>query len=224
MSKALSVDLRERVVRAVAAGVSCRSAAARFGVSAPSAIRRCARLREQGSIVPGPLGGDRRSERIEAHAALILHQVEHTPDITLGEFQAILAGAGVAAGITTLWRFLRRRQITLKKKSVHAAEQARADVLKRRWAWFEHQLDLDPEQLIFIDETWTSIKMARSHDRAPRGQRLRAAIPTATGRPPVRSQGVVLQSSSPPGRTRYGPGSSRLRHDDRGSASRDPGW
>ena len=37
MSNALSVDLRERVVRAVAEGASCRGAAARFGVSASSA-------------------------------------------------------------------------------------------------------------------------------------------------------------------------------------------
>ncbi|MCO6416531.1 IS630 family transposase, partial [Siccirubricoccus sp. KC 17139] len=38
MSKALSVDLRERVVAAVAAGTSCRAAAARFGVSSSSAV------------------------------------------------------------------------------------------------------------------------------------------------------------------------------------------
>lgn len=47
----------------------------------------------------------------------------------------------------------------------------------RRWAWFEAQLDLDPARLVFIDETWASTNMARSHGRAPRGQRLRAAIP-----------------------------------------------
>jgi transposase len=39
MSKALSVDWRERVVLAIAAGASCRAAAARFGVSASSAVR-----------------------------------------------------------------------------------------------------------------------------------------------------------------------------------------
>jgi len=82
MSKALSVDLRERVVGAVAAGASCRRAAARFGVSASSAIRWCARIRETGSVAPGALGGDRRSGRIEAYAALILQQVERMPDMT----------------------------------------------------------------------------------------------------------------------------------------------
>jgi transposase len=49
--------------------------------------------------------------------------------------------------------------------------------LRRREAWFEAQLDLDPERLVFIDETWASTKMARSHGRAPMGQRLRMSLP-----------------------------------------------
>jgi len=116
MSKALSVDLRERVVRAVSDGASCRRAATRFGVSASSAIRWCARLRDTGSVVPGPLGGDRRSGRIEAHAGLILQEVERTPDMTLSELKAALAVSGVSASIATLWRFLDRHGITLKKR------------------------------------------------------------------------------------------------------------
>lgn len=79
MSKALSVDLRERVVAAVAAGASCRAAATRFGVRASSAIRWCAMAQEAGSVAPGPLGGDRRSARLEAHAALILDLLEQLP-------------------------------------------------------------------------------------------------------------------------------------------------
>lgn len=39
MAKALSVDLRRRVVAAIDGGLSCRQAAERFGVSAASAIR-----------------------------------------------------------------------------------------------------------------------------------------------------------------------------------------
>jgi hypothetical protein len=65
----------------------------------------------------------------------------------------------------------------MEKKSAHAAEQVRPDVLRRRWAWFEAQPDLDPDRLVFIDETWASTNMARTHGRAPRGERLRAAIP-----------------------------------------------
>lgn len=47
----------------------------------------------------------------------------------------------------------------------------------RRQEWFENQPNLDPDRLVFIDETWASTKMARTHGRAPRGQRLLAAIP-----------------------------------------------
>jgi transposase len=63
------------------------------------------------------------------------------------------------------------------KKTAHAGEQDRPDVLKRRRAWFDGQPDLDPARLIFIDETWASTNMARTHGRAPRGERLRMAVP-----------------------------------------------
>ena len=56
-------------------------------------------------------------------------------------------------------------------------EQDRPDVLSRREAWFEDQLELDPERLVFVDETWASTNMARRYGRAPRGQRLRAGVP-----------------------------------------------
>jgi transposase len=46
-----------------------------------------------------------------------------------------------------------------------------------RQTWFDGQLDLDPEKLIFIDETGASTKMARLRGRAPKGQRCRTAIP-----------------------------------------------
>ena len=49
--------------------------------------------------------------------------------------------------------------------------------MKRRRAWFEGQLDLDPERLVFIDETWASTNMARTHGRCRRGERLRVGIP-----------------------------------------------
>jgi transposase len=64
-----------------------------------------------------------------------------------------------------------------EKKTAHAAEQSRPDVLKRREAWFEVQIDLDPERLIFIDETSASTKMARLYGRTLRGERCRAAVP-----------------------------------------------
>jgi transposase len=64
-----------------------------------------------------------------------------------------------------------------QKKTEHAAEQDRPDVLSQRQAWFDAQPDLDPERLVFIDETGASTKMARRHGRAVRGERLRMSVP-----------------------------------------------
>ncbi len=47
----------------------------------------------------------------------------------------------------------------------------------RRQAGFDGQPDLDPERLVFIDETWAKTNMARSHGRCPRGERLRMSMP-----------------------------------------------
>ncbi len=44
----------------------------------------------------------------------------------------------------------------MEKKTAHAAEQDRPDILKQRCEWFEGQPDLDPDRLVLIDETWDS--------------------------------------------------------------------
>jgi transposase len=75
MAKPISVDLRERVCDAVSEGLSRHQAAARFKVSASSAIRWRARLQVSGSVAPGRVGGDRKSGWIEAEADFILAQI-----------------------------------------------------------------------------------------------------------------------------------------------------
>jgi transposase len=98
MARALSLDLRKRVVEAVAKGMSCRQAAVRFGVSASSATRWATQVRSGGSLVPIKQGGDRRSHHIEAAAAFILGAVAEQPDMTLAELQEKLNERGKSAG------------------------------------------------------------------------------------------------------------------------------
>jgi transposase len=100
------------VVDAIEQGLSCRQAAARFGISASSAIRWHDRLKNQGDVAAKRQGGDRKSGRIEAEAAFLLGEVTETPDITLVELQEKLEGRGVSVGIGTLWRFFDRWRIT----------------------------------------------------------------------------------------------------------------
>jgi transposase len=99
----------------VAGPASHREAAPRFGVSAASVSRWRTRARLQGNARPGPLGGDRRSGRVEAQAKLILRFLGETPDATIEELRAALADHGQRFGYGTLRRFFQRRGITRKK-------------------------------------------------------------------------------------------------------------
>ena len=68
-----------------------------------------------------------------------------------------------------------------------------------RLSWFERQLDLDPDSLVFLDETATNTKMVRRYGRAPCGQRCRIAVPhghhtTATITAALRATGLIARS------------------------------
>ena len=63
------------------------------------------------------------------------------------------------------------------KKSVYASEQDRPDVATARERWVAAQKLLDPDRLIFIDETGTSTNMARLRGRCRRGERLIGKVP-----------------------------------------------
>jgi transposase len=115
MPSPLSVDLRKRVVAAVAAGASCHRAAARFGVSVSSASRWSQRSHQEGHVAPRPMGGDHTSQRIEAHAALILEISEQEPRLFLRELRDRLAEQGVRASTSGLSRFFARHGISWKK-------------------------------------------------------------------------------------------------------------
>ena len=61
---------------------------------------------------------------------------------------------------------------------IHAQEQLRPDVAESRRRWREEVMPgLDPARLVFLDETAAKTNMARTHGRAPRGQRLRVGVP-----------------------------------------------
>ena len=117
MAKALSVDLRRRVVDAVEAGASCRSAAARFGVGVSSAIRWVKRARQRGDLSPDKRGGNHRSHRIDAHTAFLIDLNTAEPDLTLAEIAERLDEAfGYRPLPSIVHRFFRRHDITRKKR------------------------------------------------------------------------------------------------------------
>jgi transposase len=94
MGRAYSLDLRERVVAAVAAGQSCRAVAATYKVSVASVVKWSQRFRATGSAAAYKVGG-RRPFALAGERAWLLARLAEQPDITLRALGAELAGLSV---------------------------------------------------------------------------------------------------------------------------------
>ncbi|MBW8640829.1 IS630 family transposase [Hoeflea sp. WL0058] len=175
MVKAYSNDLRERVVAAVEAGDSCRTVAARFGVSVSSVVKWSQRWRATGSVKPDKMGGYRPIV-LEPHRDFILEQLRQSSHVTTRSLQRMLAARGVKVSHDSVWRFLHREGLSFKK-SLFALEQARADIGRKRRRWKGFMADLDPSRLVFIDETWIKTNMAPLRGWGARGKRLKGYAP-----------------------------------------------
>jgi transposase len=115
MARALSQDLRDRVIDATLAGMSARGAAARFGVGVSTAIPWAARARA-GDRQARPRG-QRRGSKLDTHRDFLLGLIAEKDDITMAEMGARLeAERGVHAGVGTLWAWLDRAGMTFKKR------------------------------------------------------------------------------------------------------------
>jgi transposase len=110
--KPYSMDLRQRILKDVDAGMSTRKVATKYEVSESWVRRLKQRRRENGEIVPRS-SRNRRQPKWLAVADRLQTLVERKPDITLRELRKAL---GDTLSIQTLSRALRQLQMTFKKK------------------------------------------------------------------------------------------------------------
>jgi len=115
MAAPYSLDLRERVVAAVAAGMSRKQAAAHYQVSHSSAIRWTRRQAETGSPAALPMGG-KKPFTLADEEAWIRARVEEKPDITGRELLAELNQRGIEVSYYGVWHFLGHVGLSFKKK------------------------------------------------------------------------------------------------------------
>jgi transposase len=172
-----SMDLRERVAAAVDDGEGSQREIARlFRVSVSFVSRLLGRRAVAGTLAPAPHGGgpspvlspddqQRLVELAREHNDETLEQLKQR-----GQFQCSL---------TTIWRALRRGQLTFKKKSQHATEQDRPDVQKKRRSFRRKVKHIDPERLVFVDESGVTTAMTPGYGWAPRGERAVGSAPGA---------------------------------------------
>jgi transposase len=117
MGRAYSLDLRERVVAAVAAGESCRAVAATFKVSVASVVKWSQRFRTTGSAAARPVGGN-RPYALSSERDWLLKRLAEQPDVTLRALLAELAERGIKVSYYAVWHFFEHEGISFKKKPV----------------------------------------------------------------------------------------------------------
>ena len=111
---AISEDLRIRIVRKVASGMSRHQAAALFEVSASSAIRFAKQYEEEGTVAIKPR--PRRKRRLDPFRADIQRWIDTKPDMTLEEISARLLGEHrMKASTSTIDDWLKANKLTYKK-------------------------------------------------------------------------------------------------------------
>ena len=74
-------------------------------------------------------------------------------------------------------RALQKLKITRKKKVLHAQERDTPEVRRKRRDFREEVAEIDPQRLVFVDETGANTAMTRTHGRAPAGERVHGAVP-----------------------------------------------
>jgi len=116
MGRPYSMDLRERAVRAVEVeGLSCRAAAARFGLAVSTVIKWMRRVRETGSARPGRMGGHKPRKIAGAHRAWLLARCRER-DFTLRSLVAELGERGLKVDYRSVWEFVHGEALTYKKR------------------------------------------------------------------------------------------------------------
>ena len=123
MAPAYSLDLRERVVAAVAAGQSCRSVATTFMVSVASVVKWSQRHRAVGSPAALKMGG-RRPYLVARERDWVLARIAEKPDLTLRALLKELADRGLIVSYYALWHFLQHEGVTFKTYGPPRSQEA----------------------------------------------------------------------------------------------------
>ena len=118
MPRAYSVDLRERVMAAVASGCSIAEVAQTFSVSPDAIYDWKRRLAKTNSCAPAPPSRGRPPILSPAQDLLLRDRIDAVPDATIEEHRAWLASAhGIVIGHGTICRAIARIDRPRKKRA-----------------------------------------------------------------------------------------------------------
>ena len=114
MGRPYSMDLRDRVVRAVQEeGLSRRQAAARFGVAESTAVHWLKRVETTGTVAPGKIGGHRPKTIIGPHRDWLMQRCRERA-FTLRGLVAEFAERGLKVDYRSVWAFVHAEKLSHK--------------------------------------------------------------------------------------------------------------
>ena len=124
MGKSVSNDLRQRMVRGIAAGTSRRAVAAQFEVAPSTAVRVQARYAATGSVEPAKQGRPKGSGKLWPYREAIVDKAQAQPDITMPDLATWLeAQHGVTVDPSNLSKFLCKEGFSYKKNAAGIGER-----------------------------------------------------------------------------------------------------
>ena len=178
---ALSKDLRQRILNYALVN-PVRETARIFQVSPNTVHLLKALWYETGGIEPRACGA------VHAHAVspegelflrtLLLEDV----DLTLEELCEFYAQAyGARVGVATMHLTLKRMGLTYKKKTFRDPKRDEEGAADIKCSYTCQLEGVKPEDLIYLDETGSTLNMNLDYGRSPKGERVHDDKPTAPG-------------------------------------------
>jgi putative transposase len=138
MAKPYSLDLRERVIKAVGHdGLSRREAARRFGLDASTVITWMQRWRDRGGIEPGQMGGHRPKKIAGAWRSWLLERCRDRA-FTLRGLISELAERGLKVDYRVVWAFVATSLATPRTRHCHRRSWAEGCWVRRGACWPSH--------------------------------------------------------------------------------------
>jgi transposase len=182
--KTYSLDFRKKIVDTYfEEDTSQRKIAKRFGVALSFVEKLLKQRRDTGDLAPKPHGGGRTPKLNAAQLALVTALVEADNDATLAELcQQLQEKTTITISRSTMGRILQQLKLTRKRKTLHATEKDTPRVQQARLDYWQRVREIDPEDLVFIDESGINLAMIRLYARSPQGHRAIGDRPQRRGK------------------------------------------
>ena len=164
--KAIPVAVRERIIHLYDKGHRTKEIASVLGYCVAAVRRVRQNFKRRGTLEPQTHQCGRKTLLTPALRRRLQALLDKHPDATLAEL-----GAKFKHPTSTMDLWLDRLGYSCKK-TLHASEQSRPDVIEQRRVWREKLAHLPAAKLVFVDESGANTQMTRRYVRSPVGERL----------------------------------------------------